>query len=47
MARTYPVSDDWAASAHVDNDTYLAMYRHSVEDNAGFWAEHGKRITWV
>ena len=46
MANTYPVSDDWAASAHVDNDTYLAMYKRSIEDNAGFWAEHGKRITW-
>ncbi|MDF1733590.1 MAG: acetate--CoA ligase [Minwuia sp.] len=46
MANTYPVSDDWAASAHVDNDTYLAMYKRSIEDNEGFWAEHGKRITW-
>ncbi|MDF1735403.1 MAG: acetate--CoA ligase [Minwuia sp.] len=47
MANTYPVSDEWAASAHVDNDTYLAMYKRSVEDNEGFWAEHGKRITWM
>ncbi|GJL86916.1 MAG: acetyl-coenzyme A synthetase [Minwuia thermotolerans] len=46
MANSYPVSDDWAASAHVDNDTYLAMYERSIEDNEGFWAEHGKRITW-
>ncbi|MDF1719957.1 MAG: acetate--CoA ligase [Minwuia sp.] len=46
MAKTYPVSDAWAGSAHVDNDTYLAMYKHSIEDNEGFWAEHGKRITW-
>ena len=47
MANTYPVSDEWAANAHVDNDTYLAMYKRSVEDNEGFWAEHGKRITWM
>ncbi len=46
MAKTYPVSDAWATSAHVDNDAYLAMYQRSVEDNEGFWAEHGKRITW-
>lgn len=22
------------------------MYKESMEDNDGFWAKHGKRITW-
>ena len=42
----FPVSDDWAARAHADNAAYLEMYRRSLEDPEGFWAEHGKRIDW-
>ncbi|NKB55314.1 MAG: acetate--CoA ligase [Alphaproteobacteria bacterium] len=42
----FPVPDDFAAGAHVDNDKYLEMYKRSVEDPEGFWAEQGKRIDW-
>jgi acetyl-CoA synthetase len=42
-----PVRDDIAATAWADNDTYLEMYRRSVEDTEGFWAEHGRRIDWM
>jgi acetyl-CoA synthetase len=42
----FPVPAETAAEAWVDNDKYLSMYRQSVEDPDGFWAEHGKRIDW-
>ena len=42
-----PVSDEWAKTAHIDNDKYLEMYRQSVEDPEGFWGEHGKRVDWI
>ncbi len=43
----FPVRDDVAKAAWVDNDKYLEMYKQSVEDNEGFWGEHGKRIDWI
>ncbi|MCV6600092.1 MAG: AMP-binding protein, partial [Cohaesibacter sp.] len=30
-----------------DNDTYLSMYKQSVEDPDGFWGEQGKRLDWI
>ena len=33
--------------AHIDDADYQRMYRQSIEDNDGFWAEHGKRIDWI
>ena len=42
----YPVLDASQANAFIDNDTYLSMYKRSVEDNVGFWGEMGKRIDW-
>ncbi len=43
----FPVADALAQSAWCDNATYLVMYKRSVEDPEGFWAEHGKRIDWI
>ncbi|WP_316858363.1 acetate--CoA ligase [uncultured Cohaesibacter sp.] len=43
----YPVPTDVASHALIDNDKYLAMYKQSVEDPEGFWAEHGKRVDWI
>ena len=43
----FPVPGDWAARAHADQTTYQQMYRASVEDPEGFWAEQGKRIDWI
>ena len=43
----YPVPADLAASAWVDNDKYLEMYKQSVEDPDAFWGEQGKRIDWI
>ena len=43
----FPVSAEAAADAWIDNDKYLNMYKNSVDDNEGFWAEQGKRIHWI
>jgi acetyl-CoA synthetase len=45
--KVYNVPAEWAARAWVDNQKYLAMYKHSVEDPNGFWGEAGKRIDWI
>ena len=43
----YPVPDKFAAKTLVNNDQYLEMYKHSVEDNEGFWREQGQCIDWI
>ncbi len=45
--RVFPVPDELAKSAHVDKATYEEMYKRSIEDPEGFWAEHAKRIDWM
>ena len=47
MDKTYPIPSDIAAKAWVDEQKYESMYRNSVEDNEGFWAEQGRRIDWI
>ena len=36
-----------AASAHIDAARYAEMYKRSIDDPEGFWAEHGKRVDWI
>lgn len=43
----FPVPDQVAADAWVDNDKYLEMYQASVDDPEAFWGEQGKRIDWI
>ena len=43
----HPVTDDFAKNALIDKAKYEDMYKASIEDNEGFWAEHGKRIDWI
>ncbi len=43
----FPVSDEWAKRAHVDDAGYQQMYKRSVDDPEGFWGEHGKRLDWI
>ena len=43
----YPASDAFRARAHVGSrEAYDEMYRRSVEDNEGFWAEQAERLDW-
>ncbi len=45
--KTHPVPGDFAKNALIDKAKYEEMYKASIEDNEGFWAEHGKRIDWI
>ncbi len=43
----YPVTDEFAKTAHIDKAKYEDMYAASVNDSEAFWAEQGKRIDWI
>ena len=45
-AAEYPVTQEWARKAHIDNERYLEMYERSIRDPEGFWAEQAKRVDW-
>ncbi|WP_445376548.1 acetate--CoA ligase [Niveispirillum fermenti] len=42
----FPVTEEVAGSAWIDEAKYKAMYAQSLADPEAFWAEHGKRIDW-
>ncbi len=44
--KVYDVPAEWAKRAWVNAGKYEEMYKRSVNDPQGFWAEHGKRIDW-
>ncbi|WP_071872094.1 acetate--CoA ligase [Atopomonas hussainii] len=46
VANLFPVSDDFAAQALINQDKYKEMYQQSVINPEGFWREQGKRIDW-
>jgi acetyl-CoA synthetase len=43
----FPVPEAVARSAHCDEAKYQTMYRRSIEDPEGFWAEQAKRLDWI
>ncbi len=45
--KLYPVSAEWAERAYIDAEKYREMYRRSVKDPDGFWAEQAKRLVWM
>ncbi|MDX5360963.1 MAG: acetate--CoA ligase [Alphaproteobacteria bacterium] len=47
MTDVFPVSDEWASRAYVDDAQYREMYERSVADPEGFWKEHGHRVDWI
>jgi len=44
--KAYDVPAEWAKRAWVNAAKYEEMYKRSLTDPEGFWAEHGKRIDW-
>ena len=45
--RVYPVPEDARARAHIDNDTYLAMYDESINNPDAFWTKQANEfLTW-
>ena len=45
--KTHEVKADFAARAYVDQAGYEEMYKRSIEDNEGFWAEQATCIDWI
>ncbi len=46
-ASIFPVNEKVAETALIDQATYDAWYKRSIEDPDGFWGEHGKRLDWI
>ena len=43
----FPVREEFAKAAWIDDAKYTKMYEQSVKDPEGFWGEQGKRIDWI
>ena len=44
----YPVPDSFAAKAHINEQQYQELYKRSITDNEGFWAEKAREhIDWI
>ncbi|MCL5042759.1 MAG: acetate--CoA ligase [Gammaproteobacteria bacterium] len=46
-ATLYPVPEDFARNALIDQDAYQRLYQASIEDPEQFWAEQAKRLDWM
>jgi acetyl-CoA synthetase len=45
--KVYPVPEDFAAQANITSEQYDEMYKRSIEDPEGFWAEQAERyLSW-
>jgi len=42
--KTYPVPEDVASNAWIDADKYEQMYKRSIDDPEGFWAEQAEEF---
>ncbi len=40
--KNYPVSQSVSQAAHIDADAYTALYKRSINDPEGFWAEQAE-----
>ena len=46
--KVYPVKQEFADSAWINNEKYLQMYQQSVINPEGFWREQAEqRIDWI
>ena len=45
--KIYEVPPEWKRRAFIDEAKYQEMYRQSLADPDGFWAEQAKRIHWT
>src|SRR5688572_6368177 len=47
MNKPYPIKPEIQKKAWIDEKKYFELYKRSIEDNAAFWAEQGRRIDWI
>ncbi|MBY6240850.1 acetate--CoA ligase [Methylosinus sp. Sm6] len=45
--KIYPVPEAWQKVARIDSEKYEELYRRSIDDPNGFWAEQAQRIEWI
>ena len=43
----FPVPENTAKAAFIDNEKYIELYQQSIEDPECFWKEQGQRINWI
>jgi len=43
----FPVPEEWANTALIDQARYLEKYQQSLADPDGFWREEAQRIDWI
>ncbi|RDE05832.1 acetate--CoA ligase [Sphingomonas aracearum] len=43
----YPVPQQWAARARIDQEGYRHMYGRSLADPGSFWLEQARRLDWI
>ncbi len=47
MSELHVVNDYFRENGLIDEDQYFELYKQSVEDNEGFWAEQAKIVDWI
>lgn len=47
MSKIYDVKPETAANTLLDKAGYEAMYRRSIDDNEGFWADQASIVDWI
>jgi acetyl-CoA synthetase len=47
MAETIPSPESATRNTHCTTEQYEALYRQSLDDPEGFWADQARRIDWV
>ena len=45
--KLFKVPADWAKNSYVNQSSYEAKYKESINNNEKFWADEGKRIHWI
>ena len=43
----FPVSDEWAARAYINDERYDALYEASIKDPDTFWRAEASRLDWM
>jgi len=47
MSELHVVNDYFRENGLIDEDRYFEMYKRSVEDNEGFWADQAQIVDWI